>query len=266
MTVALRYASGKTDVLAARFTTAASEHVSPAYCRTRHHEFLLQRMLLPGVFSRDYEQALDLGCGVGFKALLLGDVAKVVHGVDIDTPYHGFVGKEPAAVAGQKILDAIGCSWATLTTANDFARFLGERERCYDLITSDYVVEHIADVAPLHSAICRALRPGGTVVHTIPNTHDAIEQFIRLNLRPSLRELAKAFVGVLRPRRRAQKITVLGILAPIPHSEFLLDYGAQFDVYRIEHNLFAMIEAGFEIASVVPTREHSYTVVARRPE
>jgi 2-polyprenyl-3-methyl-5-hydroxy-6-metoxy-1,4-benzoquinol methylase len=266
MTLAVRYASEKIDGLVARFASEASGYVPPMYCRTRRHEFLLQRMLLPDVFGRHYEQALDIGCGVGLKSLLLGDVARVVHGVDIDTPYHGFVGHEPAAVAGQKILDAIGCTWATLTAANDFGEFLRERERRYDLITSDYVVEHIADVPSLHSAILHALRPGGTVVHTIPNTHDAIEQFIRLNLRPSLRELAKAFAGLLRPGRRAQKITVLGTLAPIPHSEFLSDYGRQFDVYRIEHNLFSMIDAGFEIATVVPTREHSYTVVARRPE
>src|SRR5439155_389068 len=126
MTIAARYAGEKIDSLVTRFASEAGGHIPPTYCRTRHHEFLLQRMLLPEVFGRRYDQALDIGCGVGFKSLLLGDVARIVHGVDIATPYHGFAGPEPAAVAGQKILDTIGCSWATLTVVRDFGQFLRE--------------------------------------------------------------------------------------------------------------------------------------------
>jgi len=252
------------DTLIPHFEREAGSYLAPTYCRVRRNEFLLQRMLAPEIFDREYSRALDIGCGVGFKCLLLGEVAHEVDGIDLDAPYHGFPGSEPAAVFGQRLLSGIGCAWARLEAVHAYDAFLARHADTYDLIVSDYLVEHVADVAALHAAIHAALRPGGAVVHAVPNTHEALDQFVRLNARPSIREFAKAALGMLRRGTRAQKITGHGLLVPIPHSEFLTDYRRQLDVYRLEHNVFAMIEAGFEITRIVPTREHTYTVVARR--
>jgi hypothetical protein len=50
--------------------TAATGYVPPAYCRIRHHEFLLQRMLLPDVFGQHYDQLLgDADDGWRFRAI-----------------------------------------------------------------------------------------------------------------------------------------------------------------------------------------------------
>ena len=265
MPIASAYTSERMDTLVAQFEELARSQVGPGYCRVRRNEFVLQRMLLPDIFDHTYGRALDVGCGIGFKSLLLGDIAREVDGIDLAVPYHGFRGHAPAAVVGQTLLDRVGCTWATLSPVDDLDRFLEGRPEHYDLIVTDYLVEHIADVALLHAAILRALQPGGVVVHAVPNTHDAIEQFVRLNVGASVRDIAKSLVGVLRRRRRAQKMTARGVLVPIAHSEFLSDFGSQFDVYRLERNVFPMIEAGFEIVRIVPTREHCYTVVGRRP-
>ena len=255
---------GRAAALVEAFEREAAGLIGPGYCRTRRGEFRLQTMLMPEVFARPFNRALDIGCGIGFKALLLGDVATEVDGVDLDVPYLGFAGSEPAVVAGARVLGRIGCAWARLRGAPDLTADLRAHAGGYDLIVSDYLVEHLADLAPFHAAVLDALLPGGTVIHTVPNTHDAIEPFVRLNARPRLREIAKAVIGLVRGGRR-QSLTRFGTLVPIPHSEFLTDYGAQFDVYRVERTAYSMIETGFTISHLQPTREHSYTIVGRRP-
>lgn len=258
-----RYGSSKDD--ANRFSAEAGIYFSRNYCYIRGNEFVLQRMLMPEIFSRQFENALEIGCGVGFKAFLLRDLAHKVVGIDIDRPYHGFPGNRPAAEHGQDVLVRLRCNNVHLEAVPDFIDYLKKHRSSFDLVVSDYVMEHIADVDALHSAIFQSLRPGGAVIHTLPNTHDALEQFVRLNAQSSWKQLAKSILGCFSPRKRTQKMAINGTLVPITHSEFLGDFGQQFDIYRLERNAYAMIDCGYEISRIVPTREHSYTIAALRP-
>ena len=144
-------------------------------------------------------------------------------------------------------------------------RYRALAENAHDLIVSDYVLEHVPEPEPLYRAIFAALKPGGIAVHTCPNTHDAMDTFLRLNLGASLKEFVKAAAGLALGRKRRQRVTLNGLLVPITHSEYISDYARQFDVYKLESYVYPMIEAGFVIERVVPTREHSYTVAARKP-
>ena len=265
MTVAGAFTNPEHERLVARFEQAVGAYPTPEYCRLRRGEFLLQRMLLPEIFSGRFNRALEIGCGIGYKSLLLAEIAGNVEGIDMSEPYHGFPGNVPAAVYGQQILGKIGAGRVRLSIAEDFAVYLNERKGAYDLVITDYVLEHVPDPAPLYRAIFDALVPGGVAVHTIPNTHDAMDTLLRLNLGASLKEYAKAVAGFFLGRKRRQKLTLNGLLVPITHSEYISDYREQFDVYKLESYVYPMIEAGFVIERVVPTREHSYTLAARKP-
>ena len=76
--------------LVALFCRETSHSVGPNYFRVRQLEFDLLRMLEPDFFSFAYEKALELGCGIGFKALLTSQFARHVDALDLDAPYHGF--------------------------------------------------------------------------------------------------------------------------------------------------------------------------------
>lgn len=265
MTPARAFTNPDHERLIARFETEIGAYPTPEYCRIRRGEFLLQRMLLPEIFSRRFDRALEIGCGIGYKSLLLAEIAGEVEGIDMREPYHGFPGDQAAAIYGQQILDKIGANRVRLSIAEDFAAYLTARKSAYDLIVTDYVLEHVPEPVPLYRAIYGALAPGGLAVHTCPNTHDAIDTFMRLNLGASIREYLKAVAGLFLGRKRRQKMTWNGLLVPITHSEYISDYARQFDVYKLESYVYPMIEAGFVIERVVSTREHSYTVAARKP-
>lgn len=265
MNLASGFTNPDHERLIGRFEAAIGPYPTPEYCKLRRGEFLLQRMLLPEIFMQRFSSALEIGCGIGYKSLLLSEIAAHVDGIDMSEPYHGFPGELPAAVYGQQILDKIGANRVRLAVAEDFTAHLGAHRNAYDLIVTDYVLEHVPEPVPLYRAIHDSLVPGGVAVHTCPNTHDAIDTFMRLNLGASLKEYAKAVAGLLLGRKRRQKLTWNGLLVPITHSEYISDYARQFDVYKLESYVYPMIEAGFVIERVVPTREHSYTVAARKP-
>lgn len=252
----------------AAFQQAAVTFVGETYFRTRKLEFELQQMLLPQAFTKPFARVLELGCGIGYKALLMKAHAKRVEGIDIHEPYHGFKGREPAVVTGQKILGEIGSSGVHLTCAN-YVEYLKVRPDCYDLIYSDYLLEHVPDLPPLMCAVFNSLRQGGLAVHTVPNTHDALIQLATENLQPTWRALArvgKAYVRrLMGGSKRHPRVTATGTFVPITHSEFINDYRKQFEVYRLENFVFPMMEAGFVIEAIVTTREHAYTIVCRKP-
>lgn len=232
-------------------------------------EFRLQQMLLREIFSRQYQHALDLGCGIGYKALQMTRFANFVDGIDIGAPYHGFVADESAVAIGSRIFSEIGCSQVSLISS-DFSDYLTKHPAAYDLIYSDYVLEHVPNLVDLLSAVYVALEKDGVFMNVVPNTHDALVQFALENMQPSLRGIARVMKGYVKQflggNKRHSRFTAMGVFIPAPHSEFISDFRRQFEVYRLENYVNPMIEAGFVVEAVVPTREHAYTVVCRKPK
>lgn len=251
------------DRLTAAFCDAAARYVGPNYFRTRRLEFALQRMLLPHLFCDRYDRVLELGCGIGFKALLMSEFAEHVDAIDIDQPYHGFRANTSSVDIGRELFEEVGSNRIQLAVG-DFSAFMNERPSQYDVVYSDYLFEHVPDLPPLCDAMRTALRPGGVALHILPNTHDALIQLAQENLQPTFRALKKvakagikhAFNGI----RRRPKMTAAGYFVPETHSEFISDFRDQFEVYRMENYVFPMIEAGFRIDDIVPIREHSLCI------
>lgn len=251
------------------YQDAIATQAGPQYFRARRLEFELQRMLRPDYFT-PCERALDLGCGIGFKAVLLSQLASNVDGVDLPVPYHGFPGNQTAVEAGRAALGAAGIKNVSLY-AEDIAGFTKKAADSYDLIVSDYLMEHVPDLPGLIHQMARALRAGGRTVHAVPNTHEALLQLAQANLENygprflrTLRQYIQRWTG--RGSRRHEKITAHGWMVPITHSEYIDDYRHQFEIYTLESYVFSMIEAGLVIDAIHPTRERTFTIFARKRE
>lgn len=250
------------------FCDEGASSVGPNYFRTRRLEFELQQMLLPDLYRTSYDRVLELGCGIGFKALLMSRFATRTDGIDVSAPYHGFATDLPAVERGKQILRKVGCDDVFLETG-DYIGILAGRRSLYDFVYSDYLFEHVPDLPPLYQAMFECLKPRGTMVHVVPNTHDALIQLSKLNLLPKRSLLWPILRGYLARLRggtnRHQKVTSSGWVVPITHSEFLTDYFDQFEVYRLENYVFPLIETGFRVSSIVPIREHSFAVACHKP-
>lgn len=256
------------EALVKAFCDEGASSVGPNYFRIRRLEFELQRMLMPNLFRNKYDRALDLGCGIGFKALLMSHFAARTDGVDVSEPYHGFETDLPAAERGRQLLRMIGCE-SVFLEVGDYLSILAGRPNSYDLIYSDYLLEHVPDLPPLCRAMFTSLKPQGTMIHLVPNTHDALIQLSQQNLLPKrsvIRPLLRAYAARFRHgSKRHPKLTLNGWFVPETHSEFLTDFSDQFEVYRLENYVFPLIEAGFQVLSIVPIREHSFAVACQKP-
>lgn len=250
-----------------QFCATAQGLVGPGYFRVRRLEFALQRMLQPQAFASRFEHALELGCGLGYKALLWSGFADEVVGVDMPTTYHGFASRQPAAQAGQDILERVGASRVSLRTG-ELLPFLADTPETFDLIYSDYLLEHIEDPATLCRAVHRALRPGGTTLHIVPVASLAYMELARTNASISLASLREAVAGTFKRwlgrERRTASLTPNGWLLPLPHSEFACSFAEQIGIYTLERSLFPMIEAGLTIKAVTPVRDTAVSVWAVR--
>lgn len=238
------------------------------YCRARRNEFRLQRDLAPVGCFEPVERALELGCGVGYKAMLWSDFAGHVDGVDLPEPYHPLDAVRPSVEIGREALAAAGVDGVTLHAA-DLIEFMAARPASYDVVYSDYVLEHVPDLEPLLGATFDVLRPGGWAVHQIPTSVNASFILLQGNLRRGPRPLLSAIRATVRARlrgeRRHPRLTSRGWLVPMTHSEFIDSYADQFDLYRLERTIEPLLEVGFRVRAVTPAFEGSVSVFVERP-
>jgi predicted TPR repeat methyltransferase len=93
-----------------------------------------------------FRSALDLGCGTGLVAPLLGGLAAHVDGIDLS----------------QRMLDkARELSIYDRLVKADVVEHLNATERRYDLVLSADVVPYLGDLAPLYAGVRRVIEPGG---------------------------------------------------------------------------------------------------------
>ena len=122
-------------------------------------------------------KTLDVGCGIGSLSQDLKKLSPEIYGVEIS--------KEAAKEAKKKI-DVIIAD----------AQFLLFRENTFDIIISNQVIEHIADVDSFFMEINRALKSKGYLIISTPNLcalHNRI--LILLGMQPTCLHVSKVQVG-----------------------------------------------------------------------
>lgn len=244
----------------------------PDYFRLRTYEFRVLRQLLPMYFdrARQYEMALEIGCNFGYKSILLSPYAKQLLAVDIPATYDGCeLGEFKRTTEVAKILVNEKMGISHVEFKNMWPNDLKIGNESVDFIFTEYVLEHIPDLKGAIREMGRVLRKGTVMIHTVPNTHDAIRAYLDANINITLGRLlriAKSQLGAFLKRQKKNKPTLRwnATIVPPCHSDHIHNFSKQLDIYTLENYLFPMLENGFTIERILSTREHNYVVVARK--
>ena len=118
--------------------------------------------------QRQFERALDLGCGTGLCGALLKPLSKTLHGVDLSRNM-----VERAAARG--VYDSV--------VQADVAQYLADTEQSYDLVLAADVFIYVGALEPVFAGVARVMPPGGVFCFSV----EACDEGPDLALRPSLR-------------------------------------------------------------------------------
>jgi ubiquinone/menaquinone biosynthesis C-methylase UbiE len=110
-------------------------------------------------------KVLDFGCGTGDVAMQLHTLGYAVSGCDIS----------PQMLAGARER-ASDIEWLQLTKG----RHLPFTESSFDAIVASSVLEYVDDVDALLDEFQRIIRPGGTLLVTVPNPRHPLRRLERL--------------------------------------------------------------------------------------
>lgn len=115
---------------------------------------------------------LDLGCGRGELVGALRDRGARAYGIEVDPRF-----VESGAILGGLYQD----DYPLLSTVDSSGRSIFP-EGYFDIVVSDQVLEHVADLRSVTREIFRLLRPGGLTCHQFPARHRLVEPHYKLPL------------------------------------------------------------------------------------
>lgn len=140
-------------------------------------------------------KVLDVGCGRGDTVAWLCDQGWDAYGVDLDQRY---------LEEGRPYLEHHGHGTARLQPVSRDYPF---PDRAFDLVLSDQVIEHVADLDAFFSEVARVSRVGGAGLHIFPARWRPVESHL---LTPLVHWLPKG-----RSRRLLLRpLLALGLAAP----------------------------------------------------
>ncbi|MGH9197789.1 MAG: class I SAM-dependent methyltransferase, partial [Acidimicrobiia bacterium] len=114
------------------------------------HVLRAAELELIAAYLKPETRILELGAGTGAQALALAQRGFDVSAVDV--PQSNY--------SKDRVFDV---------TDYD-GRHLPFPDRTFDIVFSSNVLEHIADLGPLHREIRRVLKPNGCCIHVLPST------------------------------------------------------------------------------------------------
>jgi SAM-dependent methyltransferase len=219
----------------------------PEYYDTRVTEWLL---LVAKLLQRDdvrYDRLLELGCGHGFNLVMWRLLADAAVGVDL-----------AGEVELSKSFLARHAPDGGITTHATRAEDLEGVEGDFDLIVSQYVLEHVDDIPQVLAAARRHLKPDGTVVHVLNNTVDRLDWYVGYReALPPLRRLQESL------RDRGLKATLLGSGYTPPHEPRFGDFAAEQAGYKLESWARIVLREGWVVVDHFSSRDNNCVLVTR---
>lgn len=217
--------------------------------RTAEFALLIKRLSeLEGLAPK---RILEIGCGSGYSLLLWSLVADEVVGVDLPDVVSRTAEfldvNRPAA--GRRVSAVEG----DIMTLGDIGSF--------DLVVSQYVLEHVADIGGALASVNRAMTPGGLAIHVVPGLTDRHAWYISYRSGSSIR---RRLWDVVRNRRLAAILDPT-VFTP-PHAPEFGPFTVEHDEYRLERWALRFLKAGFSIVDYFQTRDVNWVFVTRRRE
>jgi SAM-dependent methyltransferase len=219
----------------------------PDYYGVRVTEWLL---LVAKLLQRDdlrFDRMLEIGCGHGFNLVLWRMLAGEVVGADL-----------PGEVERSRPFLAEHAPDGSITTHATRGEDLDGVEGEFDLIVSQYVLEHVDDIPQVLSAARRHLKPGGHVVHVLNNTVDRVDWYVAY--RQSVSPLRRLQASL---QDRGLKDTLRRPGYTPPHEPKFGDFAAEQDGYRLESWARRMIEEGWVIVDHFSSRDVNCVLITR---
>jgi len=242
------------------------------YFRLRTYEFRILRQLMPVYFdlTRPYESMLEIGCNFGYKSILLSRFTQKLFAVDIPQAYEGCdLGDFQKTIDIARMMVNEKMAMPNVEFKSCWPHELPIDAQSINLIFSEYVLEHIPELGTAIKEMHRVLKKGGVMVHTVPNTHDAIRAFLDVNTSVTASRLFKIVKSqwgawLKRQDRNNAALRWNGTIVPACHSEHIRDFSKQLDIYTLENYLFPMLDAGFIVEKIIQTREHNHVIVVKK--
>jgi len=233
--------------LAERARVQRAEYTDlPEYYNVRVTEWLLLVAKLAQQPGLRFGRVLELGCGHGLNLVLWRMLADDVVGIDL-----------PDEIERSKsFLSAHGCEG--VSTVPTRAEDLTGVEGTFDLIVSQYVLEHVDDVEAVLASCKGRLCPGGTVLHILNNAVDRLDWFVmyRDEVPPARRLLAairdRGLLGTLRKP----------VYTP-PHEPKFGDFTAEHAGYRREAWAQRIISSGWVVVDHFQTRDVNCVLITQ---
>jgi SAM-dependent methyltransferase len=252
----------------AAYLKANQAHLTlfPRYYDFRAVNFSVLQSLFPEYVKRQ-GRVVEIGCGVGMDSLFWSRYAGELLGFDIPGEYGGYTPPgftSSAHVSRTLVCDVFGVTNATFADA--LPDSLPVDSNSVDLIYTWTVLEHIPDLPSAYKEMHRILKPGGVMVHIVPNVMSAVDTVVRVNVsKPeplgwfgAAKHLWKEF------RKLANEGHKPGAIIPQCHSEFLTDYISQLDLYISDSYITPALELGMKLERMSLIRDYNHLIAFRK--
>jgi SAM-dependent methyltransferase len=214
----------------------------------RTAEFLLLIRRLSAILPWPVQRFLEVGCGSAYSLRLWSETAESVTGIDL----------APAITAGRRLLAALTPPRNGILLRECPAEEYRNPGQ-YDLILSQYVLEHVRDMSEVLARVRENLAPGGVAVHVVNGTASRAAWYMQYR---------EAFSF---PRRLYYSLRDRGVFRTVtspfghttPHEPRFGDFGYELEQYRLDSWSLRMLSAGFEVTEWFQTSDLNHVIVTR---
>jgi SAM-dependent methyltransferase len=238
----------------------------PRYYEVRAIGFVVLQSLFPEYFKR-HNRVVEIGCGVGLDSLYWSRYADEMLGFDIPGEYGGYTPPgftSSAHVSRTLVCDIFGATNAKFEDA--LPDSLPVDSDSADVVYSWTVLEHVPDLPSAYKEMHRILKPGGVMLHIVPNVMSAVDTVVRENIRKptplgwfgAARHMWKEFSTLAKQGHKP------GALIPPCHSEFLTDYMDQLNLYISDSYIAPALELGFRLERLSLVRDYNHLIALRK--